>query len=61
VTVVTLLGPQRRPTLDKVLAELDVTEAVAFTTAGWQERESEDGELAALLGGRGTNLRLHSR
>jgi hypothetical protein len=58
---VTLLGPQRRPTLDKVLAELDVTEAVAFTTAGWQERESEDGELAALLGGRGTNLRLHAR
>ena len=58
---VTLLGPQRRPTLDRVLASLGVDGPIAAITAGWQERESEDGELAALLGGRGVNLRLHGR
>ena len=30
-------------------------------TAGWQERESDDGELHALLGGRGVGLGLYRR
>ena len=58
---VTLLGPQRRPTLDRVLAGLEVHGPIAAVTAGWQERESDDDELMALLGGRGLNLRLHAR
>ena len=35
--------------------------SVAAVTAGWQERESDDGELMRLLSGRGVNLRLHAR
>jgi hypothetical protein len=58
---ITLLGPQRRPTLDRVLETLDVHGQIAAVTAGWQERESDDGELMSLLGGRGVNLRLHAR
>jgi hypothetical protein len=58
---VTLLGPQRRPTLDRVLDALDVRGPIAAVTAGWQERETDDGELMSLLGGRGLNLRLHAR
>jgi hypothetical protein len=58
---VTLLGPQRRPTLDRVLDSLEVRGPIAAVTAGWQERESDDTELMSLLGGRGLNLRLYSR
>lgn len=58
---ITLLGPQRRPTLDRVLASFDVAGPVASVTAGWQERESDDAELDALTGGRSVNLRLHAR
>jgi hypothetical protein len=58
---VTVLGPQRRPTVDRVLESLDVPGPIAMVTAGWQERESDDGELLALTGGRGVNLRLHAR
>jgi hypothetical protein len=58
---VTLLGPQRRPTLDRVLDALDVSGSIAAVTAGWQERESDDGELMRLLSGRGVNLHLHAR
>jgi hypothetical protein len=58
---VTLLGPQRRPTLDQVLGDLDPGTTVATVTAGWQERERDDDELQALLGGRGVNLLLHER
>jgi hypothetical protein len=58
---ITLLGPQRRPTLDRVLDSLDVPGPVATITAGWQERESDDAELDALTGGRSVNLRLHAR
>ncbi|MFL6139407.1 MAG: hypothetical protein ACJ74O_16610 [Frankiaceae bacterium] len=59
---VTLLGPQRRPTLDRVLSSFDlVGRPIATVTAGWQERESDDAELAALVGGRGVNLGLHGR
>lgn len=60
-TAVTLLGPQRRPTLDRVVQSLDVRGQVAAVTAGWQEREPDDGELMGLLDGRGVNLRLHGR
>lgn len=58
---VTFLGPQRRPTLDRVVAALGLTGPFAAVNAGWQERESDDGELISLLGGDATNLRLHER
>jgi hypothetical protein len=58
---VVVLGPQRRPTLDAVVASLGVSGRVATVTAGWQERESDDAELHALLGGRSANLGLHGR
>jgi hypothetical protein len=56
-----LLGPQRRPTLDPVVRSLDVPGPFATVTAGWQEREADDGELRALLGGRGVGLELYRR
>ena len=58
---VTLLGPQRRPTLDTVAASLQVEGPIATITAGWQEREPDDGELSKLLGARDVNLRLYRR
>ena len=58
---VTLLGPQRRPTLDTVTASLYPEGAIATITAGWQEREPDDGELGKLLGSRDVNLRLYRR
>jgi len=58
---VTLLGPQRRPTLDQVTGTLGLDAPVATVTAGWQEREADDQELDALLGGRSLNLGLHAR
>jgi hypothetical protein len=58
---VTVLGPQRQPTLDRVLAKLSTDGPIAAINAGWQEREGDDGELMALLGDRGRNLRLHAR
>ena len=58
---ITVLGPQRRPTVDRVLAALGVTGPVALVTAGWLERESDDAELVSLTGGRGVNLNLHAR
>ena len=58
---VTVLGPQRRPTLDRVLEALEITGRIAMVSAGWQERESDDAELVSLTGGRGVNLRLHAR
>jgi hypothetical protein len=58
---VTLLGPQRRPTLDTVAASLYPEGQIATITAGWQEREPDDGELSKLLGSRDVNLRLYRR
>ena len=60
---VILLGPQRRPTVDAVIRSpgLDGAGPVATITAGWQEREADDGELSGLLGGRDTNLGLYRR
>jgi hypothetical protein len=58
---VTLLGPQRRPTLDTVAASLHPEGPITTITAGWQEREPDDGELGKLLGSRDVNLRLYRR
>jgi hypothetical protein len=44
-----------------VARDLDPTRPVATVTAGWQDREPDDGELDGLLGGRSANLRLHAR
>jgi hypothetical protein len=55
--MIVLLGPQRQPTLDAVGLE----GPVATVTAGWEERESDDAELDALLAGRSVNLRLYAR
>jgi hypothetical protein len=55
-----LLGPQRRPTLDAVVRGFG-DGPFATVTAGWQEREPDDGELRALLGGRGVGLELYRR
>jgi len=58
---VTLLGPQRRPTLDTVAASLYPEGPIATVTAGWLEREPDDAELGKLLGSRDVNLRLYRR
>ncbi len=58
---VTLLGPQRRPSVQHVARDLDPDAPVAIVTAGWQEREPDDAELRELLGGRAVNLGLHGR
>ena len=58
---VILLGPQRRPTVEHVVRSLDLAGPFAPVTAGWQERELDDGELSALLGGRAVNLSLYRR
>ena len=56
-----LLGPQRRPTLDGVVRSLELRGPFATVTAGWREREPDDGELSALLGGSAVNLGLYRR
>lgn len=59
---VVLLGAQRfDPTLGEAVAELGVEGKIAAITAGWQEREDEDDDLKAHLGGRVVNLRLRAR
>ena len=59
---VVLLGAQRfEPSLGAALQNLRVTGRIALITAGWQERELEDEELSAHLGGDTINLRLHAR
>ena len=58
---VILLGPQRRPTVDAVARSLSLDGPVATITAGWQEREPDDAELSALLGGRTVSLALYRR
>jgi len=56
-----LLGPQRRPTLDAVVRPLGLGGPFATVTAGWQEREPDDGELSAMLGGQVVKLELYRR
>lgn len=58
---VTLLGPQRTPTLSAVVRSLDVEGPIATVTAGWQEREPDDGELDSQLDSRSVNLSLYGR
>ena len=58
---VTLLGPQRTPTVDRVARTLDPDGPIATITAGWRDREPDDGELDALLGGCSANLALYRR
>jgi hypothetical protein len=58
---VTLLGPQRRPTLAAVAWSLYPEGPIVTLTAGWQEREGDDGELGRLLGSRDVNLGLYRR
>jgi hypothetical protein len=59
---VVLLGAQRfDPSLGASVSRLGVDGKIAIVTAGWQEREREDEELSAHLGGRTVNLRLHER
>ena len=58
---VTLLGPQRRPTLAEVARSTGLTGRVATITAGWQEREPDDSELSGLLGAQDVNLSLYWR
>lgn len=60
--VIILLGPQRlRPILDRVVKDQQIEGRIAAITAGWQEREAEDDELAEHLSGRTVNLRLYQR
>lgn len=59
---VTLLGPQRRPRLDRVLRDKGLRgRPIALVNAGWQERESEDELLSTLAGGQTLNVRLWQR
>jgi hypothetical protein len=62
MTRIVLLGPQRLR--KSVMQEPSVDSrqgTVAAITAGWQDRELEDGELREALGGDVCNLRLHGR
>lgn len=57
-----LLGPQRfTTTVGPVVRGLAPDGPVAVINAGWEERESDDGELGDLLDRRARNLRLHHR
>jgi hypothetical protein len=57
-----LLGPQRfLTTAGAVARSLDADGPVATITAGWEERESDDGELDTVMDGRTQNLRLFGR
>jgi hypothetical protein len=56
-----LLGPQRRPTVDAAARLLGLSGPVATVTAGWREREPDDAELTAALGGGAVNLGLYRR
>lgn len=60
--LVTLLGPQRlEPNLYEAVAAAGVSGQIATVTAGWEEREGEDEELAAHLQQPTVNLRLYPR
>ncbi len=58
---VVLLGPQRRPSLDRLIGEMGIEGSFATITAGWQEREKDDSEVDHHLGGRSHNLHLWHR
>lgn len=57
-----VLGPQRlRPTVAQAVRDVGVAGPVAVVTAGWEEREDEDGELREHVGADAVNLRLYER
>jgi len=57
-----LLGPQRfTTTVGAVVRGLDLGGRIAMVNSGWEERESDDAELAGHFDGRGVNLALHHR
>lgn len=57
-----MLGPQRfRPSVRNVVRSLQIDGPIATITAGWQEREPDDGELDGLLDGRSSNIGLYGR
>jgi hypothetical protein len=59
---VVLLGPQRHePTLGETLRSLGVDGPLAVVTAGWEEREHEDGELRDHVGAEVRNLAVFER
>ncbi len=59
---VVFLGPQRlAPMVGDVAERLGITGKAAIITAGWQDREPEDGELRSALRLPAVNLRLHER
>jgi len=55
------MGPQRRPTVDQVMADIADDAPIATVTAGWLEREPDDVELDRVVSGRGANLGLYHR
>lgn len=62
MAVIIVLGPQRlRPMLSRVVVDQGIQGRIAAITAGWQEREDEDDELAEHLSGRTVNLNLYRR
>jgi peptidase E len=61
---IVVLGPQRhRPTVNDALTALGLGHSgrIATVTAGWEEREDEDGELHEHLWSRSLNLELYAR
>ena len=62
VSEIVLLGPQRlKPTLSDALKQSKVTGSIAVVTAGWEEREGEDRELAEHVGLEIRNLSIYQR
>ncbi len=62
MTATILLGPQRfLTTAGAVVRGLETEGPVAAVTAGWRDRESDDGELHEVLDGRSRNLHLYGR
>lgn len=56
---ITFLGPQRTPRVPHVVRHLGLRgKRFGMITAGWRDRESDDGLLSDLLGGNTVNLRL---
>ncbi|MEO7447559.1 MAG: hypothetical protein ABI336_04735 [Humibacillus sp.] len=57
-----LLGPQRfTTTVGATVRSLGLDGPIAMINSGWEERESDDAELAGHFGGSGRNLTLHHR
>ena len=59
---IVLLGPQRlKPIVSGALKRLGITGSIAVVTAGWEEREGEDRELAEHVGVDVRNLSVYQR